>query len=145
MRLRSSTDFGLRALMRLAGQPGQAFSTGEMADELGISRNHLTKVVQSLAKGGLVETRRGTGGGFTLARAAEKITLGEVVRLLEAGQAMVECFRSDGGACTLAPACRLKSRLATAREAFLNELDQTTLAECAYPARQDATPAPQEV
>ena len=86
MRLRSSTDFGLRALMRLAGQPGQAFSTGEMAGELGISRNHLTKVVQSLSKGGLVETRRGTGGGFTLARAAEEVTLGEVVRLLETGQ-----------------------------------------------------------
>ena len=86
MRLRSSTDFGLRALMRLAGQPGQAFSTGEMAGELGISRHHLTKVIQSLSKGGLVETRRGTGGGFTLARAAEEVTLGEVVRLLETGQ-----------------------------------------------------------
>ena len=77
-------------------------------------------------------TRRGTGGGFILARAADKVTVGEVVRLMEADQAMVECFRPDGGCCTLTPGCKLKKRLAAAREAFLAELDRTTLAECAY-------------
>lgn len=45
----------------------------------------------------------------------------------------MECFREDGGACVLTPRCRLKGRLAAAREAFLRELDGTTLAECAYP------------
>lgn len=138
MRLRSSTDLGLRALMRLAGEPERAFSTNEMARELGISRNHLTKVVQTLAGGGMIVTRRGTGGGFALARAAEDITLGEVVRLLESGQVLVECFRPDGGACTLTLKCRLKGRLTAAREAFLEELDRTTVAECAYPARNGA-------
>ncbi len=139
MRLRSSTDFGLRALMRLAGEPKRVFSTNEMAREMGISRNHLTKVVQALANGEMIVTRRGTGGGFALARAAEDITLGEVVRLLESDQVLVECFRPDGGACTLTPTCRLKGRLTAAREAFLRELDRTTVAECAYPARNGAS------
>ncbi len=142
MRLRSFTDIGLRALMRLAGQPGRIFTTDEIAREFGISRNHLTKVVQALAGGGIVVTRRGTGGGFELARAAEGISLGEVVRLLEASQPLVECFRSDGGNCTLFPACQLKGRLASARDAFLGELDRTSLAECAYPARNSAPCAP---
>jgi len=44
----------------------------------------------------------------------------------------VECFRGDGGQCVLKPRCRLKARLAAAREAFMRELDATTLAECAY-------------
>lgn len=132
MRLKSSTDFALRALMRLAGAPERAFSTNDMARELGLSRHHLTKIVQVLAAAGIVETRRGSGGGFALGRPAEAVTLGEVVRLLEADQALVECFRPDGGACTLTPNCRLKGRLAAAREAFLKELDGTTLAECAY-------------
>lgn len=136
MRLKSSTDFGLRALMRLAGQPEQAFSTNGMARELGISRHHLIKIVQTLSGAGLVATRRGSGGGFALARPAGEITLAEAVRVLEAGQALVECFRSDGGACNLMPDCRLKGRLAAAREAFLGELERTTLADCAY------TPAP---
>lgn len=144
MRLKSSTDFGLRALMRLAGQPERVFTTEEIAREFKISRNHLSKVVQALAGGGIIVTRRGTGGGFSLARAAEDITLGEVVRLLEAGQALVECFRADGGACTLSPVCRLKGRFSAARAAFLAELDQTTLAECAYPARDSAPSVPLE-
>lgn len=134
MRLTSFTDFGLRALMRLAGDPDRSFTTDEIASEFSISRNHLTKVVRDLAAAGYVRTQRGAGGGFRLARPAQKITLGEIVRTLEQGQALAECFREDGGACVLTPRCRLKQHLATAREAFLRELDATTLAQCAYPA-----------
>lgn len=133
MRLTTFTDFALRALMRLAGEPSRSFATGEIAAEFGISRNHLAKVVRDLADGGFIATQRGAGGGFSLARPAQAITLGEVVRALEKRQELVECFRRDGGACVLTPRCRLKGRLAAAREAFMRELDATTLAECAYP------------
>lgn len=135
MRLTSFTDFALRALMRLAGEPARSFATGEIAAEFGISRNHLAKVVRDLADGGFISTQRGAGGGFMLARPAQSITLGEVVRTLEGPHALVECFRADGGDCALTPRCRLKARLAAAREAFMRELDATTLAECAYSAR----------
>ncbi|MGY3616412.1 RrF2 family transcriptional regulator [Bradyrhizobium sp. USDA 10063] len=135
MRLTLFTDFALRALMRLAGEPTRSFATSEIAAEFGISRNHLAKVVRNLADSGFITTQRGAGGGFMLARPPQAITLGEVVRALESDQALVECFREDGGACVLTPRCRLKGKLAAAREAFLRELDATTLAECAYPAR----------
>jgi Rrf2 family nitric oxide-sensitive transcriptional repressor len=133
MRLTAFTDFGLRALMRLAGEPGRSFTTDEIAGEFAISRHHLVKVVQRLAEAGYVTTQRGAGGGFRLARAAKMITLGQVVRDLERDPPMVECFRDDGGSCVLTPRCRLRKRLAAAREAFLRELDMTTLAECTYP------------
>jgi len=141
MRLTAFTDFGLRALMRLAGEPARSFSTNEIAAEFGISRNHLIKVVRDLAESGFVATQRGAGGGFRLARPPQAITLGEVVRALEQRQALVECFREDGGDCVLLPRCRLKRRLAAAREAFMRELDKTTLAECAYPAGRPASRA----
>ena len=134
MRLTAFTDFALRALMRLAGEPTRSFATGEIAAEFGISRNHLAKVVRDLADSGFISTQRGAGGGFSLARPAQAITLGQVVRALEGPHPLVECFREDGGDCVLKPRCRLKARLAAAREAFLRELDATTLAECAYPA-----------
>ena len=133
MRLTMFTDFGLRALMRLAGDPDRGFTTDEIASQFAISRHHLMKVVRDLAAAGFVTTQRGAKGGFRLARPAEDITLGEVVRALESREALVECFREDGGACVLTPLCRLHGRLAAAREAFLRELDSTTLAECAYP------------
>jgi Rrf2 family transcriptional regulator, nitric oxide-sensitive transcriptional repressor len=128
MRLTSFTDLGLRAMMRLAGDPDRSFTTDEIANEFAISRHHLTKIVRDLARAGYVATRRGAAGGFCLARPAEAITLGDIVRTLESGQALVECFREDGGACVLTPRCRLKRRLKAAQEAFLRSLDATTLA-----------------
>ena len=64
MRLTAFTDFALRALMRLAGEPTRSFATSEIATEFGISRNHLAKVVRDLADGGFITTQRGVGGGF---------------------------------------------------------------------------------
>lgn len=131
MRLTHFTDFGLRMLMRMAGSPERAFSTAELADELGLSRHHLTKIMQRLAKAGIVETRRGRGGGAVLARSPREISVGSIVRLLEEGQPLVECFAPDGGRCTLAGACRLKMRLRSASAAFLADLDRSSLADVA--------------
>jgi Rrf2 family transcriptional regulator, nitric oxide-sensitive transcriptional repressor len=132
VRLTAFTDFGLRVLMRLAGAPGRNFTTDEIAREFVISRHHLTKVVRELAAAGFIASRRGAGGGIVLARPAGTITIGAVVRELEGHHAMVECFRTDGGACRLRHGCRLRGHLAAAREAFLAELDRTTLADCAW-------------
>ncbi|HNP37120.1 MAG TPA: Rrf2 family transcriptional regulator [Woeseiaceae bacterium] len=134
MRLASFTDYGLRVLMRLADTPDEAVSTGQLADEFKISQHHLAKVVQDLGRGGFILTQRGKGGGLRLARAAQTITLGEVVRHLEQRFALVDCFRADGGTCVLQPRCRLKNQLAAAREAFINELNRTTIEECKWPA-----------
>lgn len=142
MRLTSFTDYGLRALMRLAGEPDRLFTTDEIAREFRISRNHLTKVVRGLSEAGFVATQRGTGGGFQLAKPAESISIGDVVRNLEKRHALVECFRDDGGDCIITPQCKLKYRLSAARKAFLAELDKSSLADCAYPTpRRSRAPA----
>ena len=134
MRLTTFTDYGLRMLMRLASEPGRAFSTADLAEEFGLSRNHLAKIMQHLARAGLVETRRGGGGGAVLARPADRIRLGNVIDLLEEGQPLVECFGTDGGDCSIEGQCRLKARLRSAERAFLADLDRSTLADIALPA-----------
>ena len=134
MRLTSFTDYGLRMLMRLASAPERAFSTADLAEEFQLSRNHLTKIMQELGRAGLVQTRRGGGGGATLARAPEQIRLGDVVRLLEEGQAIVECLQPNGGDCTINGCCRLKTRLRVAEMAFIENLNRSTLADVALPA-----------
>lgn len=132
MRLTSFTDYGLRVLMRAAGEPGRAFTTAELAAEFRVSRNHLAKVISALAGAGYLETRRGGGGGAMLARPAAEIRLGDVVANLESAQTLVECFAAGGNTCTLTPRCRLKARLAHAEAAFLADLNRSTLADCAY-------------
>src|SRR5208282_5384350 len=130
MRLLTSTDLALRVLMRLSAEPEQHVSTDVLARELVVSRNHLHKIVQYLTQVGLVRTIRGARGGVMLARPADDIRVGEVVRGHEQDQALVECFRLDGGACSLLPRCRLRGMLAAAKEAFYQHLDRHTLADC---------------
>jgi Rrf2 family nitric oxide-sensitive transcriptional repressor len=141
MRLTSFTDYGLRLLMRMASAPDRGFSTAELAQEFSLSRHHLTKIVQRLARAGYVTTRRGGGGGATLARPAAEIRLGAIVRLLEAGQPLVDCFAPGGGDCTINGRCRLKARLRAAEAAFLADLDRSTLADIAL--RPDLLPEPE--
>lgn len=130
MRFLTSTDFALRVLMRLAATPNAHLSTDALARELVISRNHLHKIVQYLTEAGLVRTIRGARGGVMLARPADEIKVGEVIRSHEQDQALVECFRPDGGACTLLPRCQLKGMLNAAKNGFYQYLDQYTLADC---------------
>ncbi|MEI4232324.1 RrF2 family transcriptional regulator [Roseovarius sp. D22-M7] len=131
MRLTSFTDYGLRMLMRMASDADRAYSSAELAAEFGLSRNHLAKIMQKLSSGGIVVTRRGGGGGAMLARPAEEIHLGALVRVLEEGYPLVECFRADGGSCSIDGQCRLKSRLRAAEARFLQDLDRSTLADIA--------------
>ena len=135
MRLTSFTDYGLRMLMRMASAPETAFSTAELAEEFKLSRHHLTKIIQQLARGGIVETRRGGGGGAMLSRDRAQIRLGQVIRLLEEGQALVECFGLGNVDCTLDGHCRLKARLRQAEKRFLEDMDRSTLADIALPVR----------
>lgn len=132
MRLNMSTDIGLRMLMRLAGNPEAEFSTHELARELAISKHHLSKIVTLLAKEGFVGTRRGQNGGIRLSCPAEQIRLGAVIEVMERSTPLVECFKADGGACTLTAACQVRSRLTKARTSFINDLNKSTIADVAY-------------
>jgi len=144
MQLSSFTDYGLRVLMRLAGDPCAVLSTPALAAEFDISVHHLAKVVRDLGRGGFVASKSGRSGGLTLGRPAPSITLGEVVRHLEQRFAMVECFRADGGRCNLIGRCGLRPQLAIAREAFVAALDRTSLSDVALvpPAGEGHPPDP---
>ncbi len=132
MHLSLFTDLGLRVLMSLAGGRSEASSARTLAGDLEVSQHHLTKVISSLSAAGYLQTRRGHRGGVSLAVPAKDIRVGEVVRVLEATTPLVECFRPDGGKCTLKPGCLLKGQLVRARESFLQELNATTLADIAF-------------
>ena len=134
MKLTAFADFGLRALLVLAGSDRPTWSSADLASRLAVSRDHLIKVLQRLTAGGYVQMTRGAGGGVRLARAPQDIRLGEVLAWLEDDPPLVECFRADGGNCVLTGFCALRPRLARARQAFYTELDAGTLADCVNPS-----------
>ncbi len=128
MRLTTLSDYSLRVLMFLGASPGRLATIEEIANAYGISENHLMKVVHGLARAGFVETQRGRGGGLRLARPAETITVGAVLRAVEEDFALVECF-GTGDTCRITSVCRLKRVLAQALDAYFKVLDEWTLAE----------------
>ncbi|TCP36031.1 Rrf2 family transcriptional regulator [Sphingomonas sp. BK235] len=125
MQLTRYTDYAVRVLLHVgARDEGSLSSISEIADVYDISRNHLMKVVQDLGQAGFLTTVRGRGGGLKLGRAADEITIGQIVRHTEAGFDLVDC-----SSCIIAPACSLPKILNEATAAFLQVLDCYTLAD----------------
>jgi Rrf2 family nitric oxide-sensitive transcriptional repressor len=91
MRLTVFSDHALRVLAYLARHPNRFVTIQEIAGHYGVSGNHLMKVVQHLAANGLVLTLRGPRGGLRLARPAQEIRIGDVVRGTEAGLIAIPC------------------------------------------------------
>lgn len=135
MRLTQWTDYTLRVLMYCAAcvERTEPVTITEIAESHGISRSHLTKIVQELAARGWLETTRGRGGGMRLLVSAKDICLGDVVRATETDFAMVECFDAAHNQCRLSTHCRLKSVLSEATQRYLAVLDGTTLADLVAP------------
>ena len=124
MRLTRHTDYAIRVLLYLGAQPEKVCSISEIARAYGISQNHLLKVAHNLGKAGYIEGVRGRSGGVRLAKPADQINVGDVVRRTEEGFELVEC-----GTCVIAPACGLTGALDEALAAFMAVLDRYTLAD----------------
>lgn len=131
MRLTSYTNYALRTLQLAALRAPALVRVDDVVKVHGLARPHIVKIVHELGKAGLIETQRGRGGGFRLARAPEDITVGEVVRLTEGPLDLVECFNRETNTCPLIGICKLSTTFAQATRAFLDVLDGVTVADIA--------------
>lgn len=128
MQLKKYTDYALRVLIFTGlKEEGELASIKEISEVFDISSHHLGKVVHHLTKLELLESIRGRYGGIRLAKPADEINLGKLVRLLEADFNLLECFDKDGNHCVITPACTLKHTLNKALHAFFQVLDEYTI------------------
>jgi Rrf2 family nitric oxide-sensitive transcriptional repressor len=141
MRLTRFTDNALRCLIYLGRNPEGTPTVGEIAERMNMSEDHLTKVVQRLAQGGVVLTVRGRHGGVRLAMAPEEINLGRVVRDCEEGFQIVPCF-ADPASCPISSNCLLASICDQALAAFLGVMDRHHLSDLLREAAPAAVPSP---
>ncbi|MFI1966213.1 RrF2 family transcriptional regulator [Streptomyces pathocidini] len=132
MRLTKSTDIALRIAMRLAVRGDEANpTTREVAEAVAVPYTHAAKVVSRLQHLGVVEARRGRGGGLALTTAGLTGSLGHLVRQLEGAGDVVGC--EDDPPCPLRAACRLRGALRAAQEAFFAALDPLTIEDLVAP------------
>lgn len=131
MRLTRFTNFTLRTLQLLALRAPALVTVEQVARAHGISKAHLVKTANALAQRGYVTTVRGRGGGMRLARPAESITVGEIVRWTEGPLDLVECFSTATSTWPATGACHLSRGFQRALRAFLSVLDDLTVADIA--------------
>jgi Rrf2 family transcriptional regulator, nitric oxide-sensitive transcriptional repressor len=113
--------------MFCAVNDGKVVRTSEIARTCNASLNHLLQVVAVLQDNGFIEALRGRAGGVRLARSMDRISIGQVFRALETTVPIAECFDPKSNTCPLLDACRLRSYISKALDAFYHELDMVTL------------------
>jgi Rrf2 family protein len=119
----------VRAVVALAKLPEGAYAgAARIAREIGAPQNYLGKLLQSLARDGIVESQKGLGGGFRLARSPKKITLLDIIEPLEHVSRWSGCIlgRSE---CSDANPCAVHNRWKSVRDAYLQMLRRTTIGE----------------
>ncbi|WP_235674140.1 MULTISPECIES: Rrf2 family transcriptional regulator [unclassified Paracoccus (in: a-proteobacteria)] len=131
MKLTAYSNYALRTLQLAALRSPDLVRVDDVVRVHGLARPHIVKIVHELGQAGLVETRRGRGGGFRLARPAEEIVVGDVIRLTEGPLDVVECFNPEKNTCPLIGICKLSRALKEATMAFMAVLDDLTLADVA--------------
>lgn len=133
MGLTRKGEYAIRGMVYLAEQePGKLILISEIADGVDVPQSFLAKIFQSFTRLGMVRSSRGAGGGFSLARPAELITLREVVEAVEGPICPNRCL-TGAGACERSATCNVHPVWRKVQEQVKQILDSVTLAELTKP------------
>ncbi|MCW3097835.1 MAG: transcriptional repressor NsrR [Chthonomonadaceae bacterium] len=86
-----TAEYALRAVAQLCSRPGEAQTTQQIADATHVPMPYLSKVLQALARAGLIHSQRGLHGGITLLRQPETLTVYDVVQAVDPMQRIMTC------------------------------------------------------
>jgi len=147
MRLSKRGEYGLRAMIMLAGTPHEnaplpVVQIKEISEREKISSKFLEQILLSLKNAGMLHSKMGVGGGYYLARPPSEITLGQIFRVLDGPVAPVKCVSQmayEPCGCPDEATCGLRLVMGDVRQAIVDILDNTSLA--AVSARQEAVRA----
>jgi Rrf2 family protein len=128
LRLTKKADYGLMALKYLAEQSGGAHSAKDIAEAYHIPPQLLAKILQTLAKAGLLVSHAGTNGGYALAKPATEISAFEVIRAIDGPLFITSCITIHG-ACDLTSTCTIKEPLRKVNDSIKDLLSGIYIAD----------------
>jgi len=132
MRLSSLADYAVVMMSAAARHPrGARLSATSLADETGVPLPTAQKLMGKLAGAGLLQSARGTGGGFRLAREAGAISLADIVEAVEGPIAMTACVEQGKHDCGLETACKVRPHWGAVNGAVKGALAGVSLASLA--------------
>ncbi|MBX3473023.1 MAG: Rrf2 family transcriptional regulator [Planctomycetes bacterium] len=132
------TDYGLRALMYLADRRARGPVTlNEIAEKLMIPKAFLSKILQQLAKKGVVRSLKGPSGGFVLAADPAELTMQEILVEIDGPTRVFECFATEAD-CTYSEDCMIRDVFSEVEQKIGEVLAQYTLAD--FQKHREKTP-----
>ncbi|WEX88183.1 Rrf2 family transcriptional regulator [Sinorhizobium garamanticum] len=128
--------YGLKALVDLARlEPGETAFINEIAQRNNIPKKFLDTILLELRNAGMLRSKKGPGGGYSLSRPASEIRIGHVIRTLDGPLAPIRCASRTAYEvcedCSDPETCRVRISMTTVRDAIASILDSMTLAEFA--------------
>jgi Rrf2 family protein len=128
MQIPRRVDYGLRAVIYLSRQaPDKCCSISEIAQRQGMPKTFLEKIIQDLMRAGLIRSKRGSCGGYSLARSAEAITFRDVIEAIEGPIAVNVCMDQQLG-CDQFPRCTMVNVWSEVQDKITEILSRTTIA-----------------
>ena len=128
MQIPRRVDYGLRAVIYLSGQDREkCCSIAEIAKQQGVPRKFLEKIIQDLIRGGLLKSKRGSCGGYALARAPEEISFNDVIEAIDGPIAVNACLDDHLG-CDQMPRCTMIGVWSEVQQKINEVLSGTTIA-----------------
>ena len=128
MKIPMKVDYGVRALVELAGHYGEGhIQTSDIASRQGIPEPYLEQLMATLQKVGFIQSRRGPQGGHSLAMKPESLDLGMIMNTLEGNGSPLDCF-IDPNDCMFSDSCAQQEIWKSVEDSIKNVLSNTTLA-----------------
>ncbi len=134
MKVSTRGEYGVRAMVALAHHYGEGpMSIAEIARQSNVPAAYLEQLIAPLRRAELVTSRRGSRGGYVLARDPSAIRVGDVYRVMEGPVAPMECVSEDltDQTCPLIDGCETRPIWLKVRDSIVEALDSTTLADLA--------------
>ena len=136
LKLSKKADYALMALQYIASvqygdlQKARVVNTKEIAEEYNIPVELLAKVLQTLARQGIVESQNGPKGGYLLARSAREITIAQVLTAIEGPLGIAECYHeADAPSCSCFEHCNIRTPLRKVQDSIYQLLNNMTVAD----------------
>ncbi len=130
MRISKKAEYALRALVAIARQPGRSWTIQELAASERIPIKFLEQILLSLRRAGLLNSKRGVGGGYMLVRAAEEIRIGEVIAIFDGPLSPTACAAekpTEPCSCPDPRTCPLRQMMSKIRRGMSALLDGQTI------------------
>lgn len=145
IKLSRMADYGVILMVQLARAPEQVTTAAELTEATALPGPTVSKLLKQLSRAGLLDSQRGTNGGYTLSLPVVDISVADIISALDGPIALTECMTAQGAVCEIEALCPTRTNWRQINNALVDALDRVSLAEMARPVFETTTIQPARV